>query len=480
MTPSPPALTSFVAGDWVPADGPSDIVVDKFDGSPVARVHAVDAEDVRRALTALAAGHARIRLGPRDRAAILTRAAELVQQRREHLVSLVQQDTGFVRSDAVAEVKRTIETLTLCAEEAKRLTGHLVPVAAALGGAGRLAYTRLDPLGIICAITPFNSPLNTVAHKVGPAIAAGNAVVLKPAVQTPATADAFVRILLDAGMPPDLIALLHGPGRTVGQWLTEDPRPAFYAFTGSTAVGRRIHATVGMRPVQLEMGGLASTIICADADLDAATTAVVNSGLVRKAGQVCTSVQRLYVDNAVLAEVTELLRAKASAQVAGDPRDPGTSVGPLIAPSEAERVHAWIREAVDAGAELVAGGRRTGSVVEPTVLTGVPTTARVMCEEVFGPVLVLRGFDDLNQAITEINDNPYGLAGGIFTRDLGQALQAAERIAVGAFYVNDTSASRVDTMPFHGLKDSGFGSAEGPAYAIRAMSCERVISIRQP
>ncbi|MGW0432142.1 aldehyde dehydrogenase family protein [Micromonospora sp. NPDC003197] len=480
MPPSPPVLTSFINGEWLPTDGPSNVVLDKFDNAPVAQVSAIGADDVRRAVSALVAAHSRVRLGQRERADILTRAATLMLERRDTLVALVQQDTGFVAADAVKEVERAAETLTLCAEETKRLAGHVIPMEGALGGAGRLAYTRLDPLGVVCAITPFNSPLNTVAHKVGPAIAAGNAVVLKPAEQTPATADAFVRVLLDAGMPPDLIALLHGPGHTVGQWLTEDPRLAYYAFTGSTAVGRHIHTTVGMRRTQLELGSLASTIICADADLDAATTAAVNSGLLRKSGQVCTSVQRLYVDNAVLAEVAALLGEKAGAHTAGNPYDPATGVGPLIAPSEAERVHAWIGAATEAGAEVVTGGGRVGNVVEPTVLASVSPTARIMRDEIFGPVLVLRGFDDLDQAIAEANDTPYGLAAGIFTRDLGNALHAADKIVAGTVYINDTSASRVDAMPFLGLKDSGFGGAEGPAYAIRDMSAERVISIRRP
>ncbi|MFV2175496.1 aldehyde dehydrogenase family protein [Actinomadura sp. LOL_016] len=472
-------LTSFVAGEWLATGGESDVVTDKFDDSPVARMYAADAEEVRRAVSALVEAQSLIRLTQRARADILARAAELVRERRSALIPLVQRDAGFVRTDAEKEVDRTAETLTLCSEEAKRLAGHLIPMEGAAGGAGRFAYTRLDPLGVICAITPFNSPLNTVAHKVGPAIAAGNAVILKPAAQTPASADAFVRVLLDAGLPPELISLVHGPGSSVGQWLTEDQRLAYYAFTGSTAVGRRIHSAVGMRPTQLEMGSLASTIICADADLDKATSAAVN-GTLRKSGQVCTSVQRLYVHESVRTDVEALLTEKMRAQVAGDPYDTATLVGPLIAPREAERVERWIAEATEGGADVLTGGRRAGNVVEPTVLSNASERSRVMRDELFGPVVVLRGFADLGRAIAEANDTPYGLASGIFTRDIDSALTAADKMITGSVYINDTSGSRVDMMPFAGLKESGFGGPEGPAYAIRDMSMERVISIRRP
>lgn len=471
-------LTSFVGGKWLTAVQAGEVVSDKFDDSPVAQVHHAGAEDVRHAVSALVDAQGRIHLTQRERADVLARAAELIRQRRAELIPLVQRDAGFVFTDAVKEVDRTAETLTLCSEEAKRLAGHLVPVAGGQGGSGRLVYTRLDPLGVVCAITPFNSPLNTVAHKVGPAIAAGNAVILKPATQTPACADAFVRILLDAGLPAELIALVHGPGSTVGQWLAEDTRLAYYAFTGSTAVGRRIHATVGMRPTQLEMGSLAGTIICADADLEAATTAAVN-GTLRKSGQVCTSIQRLYVHESVQTEVGALLAEKMRGQTAGSPYKPDTLVGPLIAPHEAERVERWIAEAADGGAEVLAGGRRERNVVEATVLSNAPRESRVMREELFGPVVVLRGFEELDQAITELNDTPYGLASGIFTNEIDAALSAADKLITGSVYINDTSSSRMDMMPFAGLKESGFGGPEGPAYAIRDMSMERVISIRR-
>lgn len=469
-------ISGFADGAWLTAGDGSETLIDKFDGRPVAEVAVADAATVRAAVAGVARAAVGPRLSPRARADVLLRAAGEVVRRRQELIAIVQADTGFALRDAEKEVDRTAETLTLSAEEAKRLTGHLVPVEGTPGGAGRLSYTRLDPIGVVCALTPFNSPLNTVAHKIGPAIAAGNAVVLKPASLTPLSAQALVEILLEAGLPPEQIALVFGAGSTVGQWLSEAPEIGYYAFTGSTAVGERLHRSVGMRKVQLEMGSLASTIVCADADLEAAADAVVG-GALRKAGQVCTSVQRVFAQREVIPELTALVEERMRRERAGDPADAATTVGPLISRGEADRVSAWVREAVDAGAEARCGGTSDGSVVDPALLIDVPQDAKVMTSELFGPAVLVAGFDTVDEAFRKVDDTPYGLAAGVFTRDLSVAMAAADRLQVGALYINQTSASRTDAMPFGGLKASGFGGHEGPAYAVRDMSTERVVTI---
>lgn len=464
----------FLDGSWHNGESITH-VPDKFTGQPVTAMHVASKEQVTTATRALAKAQRRINLSAYERYTILAGAAELLGTRRAEFVDAVVTDTGFTLADAEREVDRAAETLLLSGEEAKRLTGEMVPVAAAPEAPERLAFTIRRPLGVVCAITPFNSPLNTVAHKVGPAIAAGNAVVLKPAAMTPFTASKVVQLLLDAGLPAELIAVVHGPGSTVGQWLLDDDVPAFYAFTGSTEVGAHVRQAAGLRRTQLEMGSLSSTVICADADLPRAAERAVSAAF-RKAGQVCTSVQRLYVEQDALATFVALLQDTLASRAAGDPRQPGTFVGPVISPSDAERIQSWIGRAVDTGAEVVTGGRRTGNVLEPTVLTGVAADAEIMCQEVFGPVVSIRPFTDLDHALTEVDDTPFGLAAGIFTANLDRALRAATSLRMGAIHINETSSSRVDLQPYGGVKLSGLG-VEGPRYALREMTEECLVTV---
>lgn len=467
-------VRQFVGGAWTSGATTADLR-DPYSGAVTAQVHCADAAQVTAAVDGVAAAHRAGVLPPVRRQEILADAARIVAGRRDELVALMAGEAGFTVADGHREVDRAVETLRLCGEEAVRLTGEMVPMDGAPGDGTRLGFTVRVPVGVVCAITPFNSPLNTVAHKIGPAIAAGNTVVLKPSLLTPATAEALVRILLAAGLPPEQIALVHGPGSDLGPALLGDERIAFYTFTGSTAVGRSIQRAAGLRRTQLELGSLSSTVLCEDADLDAAVPKVV-AGAFRKAGQVCTSVQRLYVHQSIADDVMDRLLAGVGAQVAGDPRDPATTVGPLISADQAVRVESWVAEAVASGAVVRAGGRRTGSVLEPTVLTGVDPAMRVMCEEVFGPVLSVRTFTDLDATLHEIDDTPYGLAAGLFTADIGRALRAAHRLRMGSVHINETSSSRVDLMPYGGVKASGFGK-EGPRYAAREMTEERLVSV---
>jgi succinate-semialdehyde dehydrogenase/glutarate-semialdehyde dehydrogenase len=464
----------FLNGSWADGEG-SAPVVDKFTGQVLAELAQASTRQVSEAIGCLSAAHQRAVLPPYQRFEILSRASALVAGRRDELASVMVAESGFTLSDVAGEIDRTVQTLRLCAEEATRITGEMVPLDGAPGVTDRIGFTIRRPIGVVCAITPFNSPLNTPAHKVGPALAAGNTVILKPSTYTPFSAAALVEILLEAGLPPSHIALVHGSGRSVGSSLLADPRVGFYTFTGSTEVGHHLRATVGVRPTQLELGGLSSTIICADADPDLAVARCVPAAY-RKAGQVCTSVQRIHVHDSIRETVTDRLVKAVNSQRYGDPREPGTLTGPLITAGESERVMSWIEAAIDAGASALAGARREGPVVAPTVLTGVSADSNVMCQEVFGPVVSVRGFADLDQAIDEVNDTPYGLAAGIFTNDVNSALHAAQRLRMGSVHINQTSSSRVDLMPYGGVKESGFGR-EGPRYAAREMTEERLVTI---
>ncbi|MBO0889300.1 MAG: aldehyde dehydrogenase family protein [Acidothermales bacterium] len=468
----------FVAGEWTDGTTTSD-VLDKYTGEPIAVLHHASREQVERATTAVTDAQENALPPAHERARILALAAQLLAERKAAVAETIVAEAGFTVGDTAREIDRAVQTLTLCAEEAGRIHGQMVPLDSSPAGAGRLAFTIRRPVGVVCAITPFNSPLNTVLHKVGPAIAAGNGVVLKPATYTPMTSEHIVEILLDAGLPPNLIALLNGGGSNVGAWLLEDPRPSFYAFTGSTEVGERIRGTVGLRRSQLEMGSLSSTIVCADAGVPRAVGRCLE-GAFRKSGQICTSVQRLYLQDGIYDEFADALVAALAGRNGGDPKDEKSFIGPLISLGDAERVASWIESAGDAGAKILTGGTRTDRVVQPTVLADVPPAADVMCREVFGPVVSLRRFSDVDDAVSEANDTPYGLALGIFTDSLETALATAERMRVGSVHVNETSNSRLDVMPYTGLKASGMGR-EGPRYAIEEMTEETLVTFsRRP
>jgi succinate-semialdehyde dehydrogenase/glutarate-semialdehyde dehydrogenase len=465
----------FYGGRWTDGANVSDLR-DKYSGQVIAEVHEAGIDQVTEALDEVARGYAEHQLSPYARFEILSATSRLVLERRDAFVDTVIADTGFTLNDARREVDRAVQTLLLSGEEAKRIHGEVVPWNAAPGAAqDRYAFTLRRPLGVVCAITPFNSPLNTLAHKVAPALAAGNSVIVKPASYTPLSAGLLVRTLLEAGLPAPLIAVVQGGGSTVGQCLLESPVPSFYAFTGSTEVGEHIQRTVGLRRTQLEMGSLSSTLVCEDADVAKSAAACVNAAF-RKAGQVCTSVQRLYVHNAVLDTFVDNLKNQLAAAVVGDPRNEQTLVGPVISEREADRIESWIERAVQRGALVVSGGTRTGQVIEPTVLSDVRLDMEVLCQEVFGPVASVRPFTDLDEAIAEINATPYGLSAGIFTADLSKALTAVDKLHMGSVHVNETSSNRIDLMPYGGVKRSGMG-IEGPRYAVHEMTEHRLITI---
>lgn len=465
----------FIAGDWI-AGSDTAAVFDKFDGTEIARVGVADRDQTRAAVVAARRAFSESALSPYRRYEVLMAAAGILRGQRETVVETLLSETGFTRKDAENDFARALETMTQSAEEARRIVGEMIPIQGAPGQRDeRLAFTMRLPVGVVCAITPFNSPLNTVLHKVAPAIAAGNAVVLKPATYTPLSAIMVCRALSDAGLPAGLLNMVIGGGSTVGNWLLEDQDIDYYTFTGSTEVGRTIQQAAGLRRTQLELGNISSTIVCADAVLEPAAEKCANAAF-RKAGQVCTSVQRVLVDERVAEKFTRLLVEATKALPVGDPRKPDTVVGPMIDVREAERAESWIREAIDGGARALTNVRREGPLLWPAILQDVEPEMSVACREVFAPILSIVPVRDVDEAVRIANDTPFGLAAGIFTSDLTRALSVIRRLRMGNVHVNDTSSSRVDLMPYGGLKESGFGR-EGPRYAIHDMSEERLITL---
>ncbi len=472
-SPTLPDARLLIAGEWADGERRSQ-VLDKYRLTPCTTLHVASQAQVRSAVAAADAAFRRDALTPHERGQILDRAAALLEARADDLVRALQLEAGFTTADASGELKRCVMTFRLSAEEARGLAGDVIPLEGAAQQAGRFGFTLRVPLGVVCAITPFNAPLNTVAHKVAPALAAGNAVVLKPSSNTPTAGNLIAEVLLQAGLPPGLLAVLHG-GADVAQWLLDEGAVRFYAFTGSTEVGQAIQQRAGLRRTQMELGSIAFTILADDADLDRALPKVVNAGY-RKAGQVCTSIQLLLVHRSLCAQVEERLGALVRALPCGDPAAPGMVVGPVISEAAAVRIEGWIEQAVARGARRLAGGPRQGAVVPATLLTDIADDTPVGCQEIFGPVMSIVPFDTLDEAIARVNATPYGLATGLFTNRLDDAFKAARRLEVGGVHINETSSSRVDVMPYGGSKDSGFGR-EGPHYAVREMSEERMITI---
>jgi succinate-semialdehyde dehydrogenase/glutarate-semialdehyde dehydrogenase len=465
---------ALVAGEWRPGEDRF-AVLDKFVQLPAAEIGRAGAQDVEDAVR-LAAEHVETYASTAaERSAILHRAAELVERHRDRFALLLAAEAGFSASDARGEVTRAVTTLRLCAEEAPRLAGRVVPLGSTPGADARTAYTRRFPLGVVCAITPFNSPLNVVLHKVAPALAAGNAVVVKPSPLAPLSAGLLAQLLLEAGLPPSLISVLNSDDSTVPGQLLADQRIAFYAFTGSTKVGRIIAAGAGIRRSQLELGSIASTIVCRSAALEAAVPKIANAAF-RKAGQVCTSTQRLYVARPVADAVVDGLAARAGELLAGDPLDEHVVIGPLISAEAAARVRRLVADAARAGAAVAHGGELDGAVLTPTVLTGVPPDHPILHRELFGPVVCVVPFDDLQDAIGAANATPYGLSCGVFTDSVVEMDAALTGLRFGAVHINEASSARADEMPFGGVKHSGRGW-EGPRFAMREMSEERLVTI---
>ncbi len=374
---------------------------------------------------------------------------------------------------ARTEIDRATQTFEISAEEAKRIHGEGVPVEAAPGSENRMAFTIKVPVGVVGAISPFNFPVNLVAHKIAPAIAAGNAVVLKPASKTPISSIKLAELFEEAGLPKGFLNVVVGSGSTVGNQMMEDSRINMYTFTGSAKVGMKLKQNTGMNKLILELGNNSPVIVDKEADVEAAAQNVAAKSYAF-AGQVCISVQRLYVHEEIREEFQKKFIEAIQSLNIGDPNDPDTDVGPMISVEEAERAEQWIEEAKQAGAKVIHGGEREGALLQPAVLTNVTNDMKVVCEEIFAPVVSMIPFTNIKDCIEEVNKSQYGLQGGIFTQNIDTAFYAAKHVQVGGLMINDSSQYRVDLMPYGGVKGSGWGK-EGPKYTIDDMTEERLV-----
>jgi acyl-CoA reductase-like NAD-dependent aldehyde dehydrogenase len=409
---------------------------------------------------------------------VLEGAAELVGERVDDLALTIAAEAGKPLKTARVEAERCVDTLRFSAVEARKLSGGTVPMEASAAGVEKLGVVLRVPYGVVGAISPFNFPLNLVAHKLGPAIAAGNAVVLKPAGQTPISALKLAAALVDAGLPQGWLSVVPGPGAEVGNAIVEHELTRALSFTGSATVGWGIRSKVPHKKVNLELGSNAPLIVHADGDWEmAADKAKLHA--FSHAGQSCISIQRILVHEDVADAFIERLVANTKALRVGDPLDLETDVGPLISPGDRDRVKGWIDEAVSAGAELLTGGELVdeGRCLAPTLLADPPREAKVWCEEVFGPVATIDRYADFAEALRLANDTKFGLQAGVFTRDVGRALEAAETLEYGGVLINEVPTFRADQMPYGGVKDSG-NTREGPAYAVQELTEPRFITLQ--
>ncbi len=462
----------FINGEWLVTQDTIS-VLNKATGKTLAFISSADQETVTAAVDAAEKAFKTIKLEPYQRYTILMKASQLLMEKQKEMAEILSQEVGKPIKEAMAEVARAQQTLLLSAEEAKRLTGEMVPLAGAPGCGQRLAYTLRMPVGIVCAITPFNFPLNLSCHKIGPALAAGNSVVYKPATTTPLSAVLLCEIFAEAGLPGGYLNLVTGSGSKVGNLLTEEKRINFYSFTGSPAVGRTLLKNAGFRRVALELGSNSANIVHHDANITA-TAELCAKQAFANAGQVCISCQRVYVQRSVYQEFCDKAAAFAKRLVVGDPLDPATDIGPMISIEEAERVEAWITEAVAQGAKILVGGKHRGAWFEPTILTNVEPDMKAVCLETFAPVFSVIPYDTMQEAIDLVNDSVYGLQAGVFTNCLDIARMCALKIETGGVIINDGATFRTDNMPYGGIKESGIGK-EGPQYAVKEMTEEKLI-----
>ena len=461
-------MRMYINGQWI--DKAETIpVFNPFDQSVLDTVPRGTAADVDLAITSAVRGaKAMAKLTAYERYAILHRTAELMAERLEDLGQTITKEEGKVIAEGRGEVQRAIQTITTSSEEAKRLHGETVPLDAAPGNMNQFGFTMRVPVGVVAAISPFNFPLNLVCHKVGPALAAGNSVVLKPAGDTPLSALKLTEILLEAGLPAEGIQCVTGPGGEIGDVLTGDPRVRKITFTGSMEIGERICRNAGIKKVTMELGSNSPLIVMSDADIEKVAAATVAGGFAN-AGQVCISTQRVFADRRIYADFLDALVAPTEAFSMGNPLDEAIRMGPMIRASDADRVGEWISEAVQGGARILVGGDHEGTMHAPTVVADAKPEMKVSREELFGPAVAVSAFSDIDEAIAMANDSRFGLAAGIFTQNVDWAMRFAKEVESGNLHINSSPQWRTDLMPYGGLKDSGMGK-EGPAYAVHEMT----------
>ncbi|WP_232695845.1 aldehyde dehydrogenase family protein [Brevibacillus daliensis] len=468
----------YIGGKWKEAKE-YQTLTSPFTGEAIASVAMADSLDVEEAIQAAKnAAPIMAKMPAHERASILERAVSIMEERKEELVRLLALEAAKPVKTGRAELARTIQTYRFAASEARHIHGETIPLDAAPGGEGRLAFTVRKPIGVVGAITPFNFPYNLVAHKVGPAIAAGNTVVLKPASQTPLAALMLAEIFEAAGLPAGALNVIPGKGSVVGEQLVKDPRVAAITFTGSPEVGISLKNKAGLKRVTLELGSNSGLIINHDVELTDALIDRCAFGAFTFSGQVCISVQRIYVHQSKYEEFVQRMKEAAKRLVVGDPLNEATDLSSLIAPKEIGRMEEWVEQAIKMGAEVITGGERLSErLYPPTIVTKVAANANISCQEVFGPMVMIAPFETLDEAITLVNDSRYGLQAGIYTNDIHAAMKAADQLEVGGVMINDFPTFRVDNMPYGGVKESGFGR-EGIKYAVEEMTEQKLITIK--
>jgi glyceraldehyde-3-phosphate dehydrogenase (NADP+) len=461
-------MKMYMSGRWLDKEDKIE-VTNPYDGSVVDTVPRADADDVEQALASAVRGSdAMAQLPGYERYKILHKAAELLEERQEDFARTLALEEGKIIPEARFEASRAVETITGSAEEAKRLSGETIPLDGAPGAGDRFGFTLRVPCGVVAAITPFNFPLNLVCHKVGPALAAGNSVIMKPATDTPLSALKLTEVLLEAGTPPEALQCITGSGGVIGDQISSDRRVRKISFTGSRDVGEHICRVAGLKKVTMELGSNSPLIVMPDADLEKVAAATAVTGFTN-AGQVCISAQRVLVNRGVYGDFIDALTPKVEALATGDPLDETVKMGPMIREPDAVRVSQWVEEAVGSGARLVTGGDRVGTMHAPTVVADVDPKMRISCDELFGPAVALTRFDSIDEAIAMANDTNYGLSAALFTENINWAMKFVRKVHSGNLMVNWGPQWRADLMPYGGLKESGMGK-EGPKYAVEEMT----------
>lgn len=457
----------FINGEWLEANNYTQLL-SPYTQEVIAEIPLATEQETDWAIeSAYRARGVMAKMPAHERAAVLEKLVQLLEERKDEAARIIALEAAKPLAMAKGEVARTIQTYKFAAEEAKRIHGETIPLDAAPGGEGRVAYTVREPIGVIGAITPFNFPMNLVAHKVGPAIASGNTIVLKPASQTPLSALFLAERLQEAGLPAGALNVVTGGGRVIGEKLVTDDRVSMITFTGSPAVGIGIRNKAGLKRVTLELGSNAAVIIDQGVDLDKIIARCV-MGAFSNQGQVCISLQRVYAHEEVYDQFVEKFIAATKGLTLGDPLDPKTDISALISPHDVQRSLDWIGEAKQGGATVAAGGKAEGHILQPTVILDADPLAKVSCQEVFAPIVLINKVKSVEAAIKAVNHSRYGLQAGIYTENIHVALDAAEKLHVGGVMINDIPTFRVDHMPYGGVKESGTGR-EGIKYAVEEM-----------
>lgn len=465
----------FLNGKWQNLNKKNE-VLNPFDGSVIDTIPSASPAEITAAIDGLAKGAETMRQLPSyKRVEILRKTGNLIREQKEEISQLISSEEGKVLAESRIETSRAAETIDLSADEARRMHGETLPLDSTPGGVGKIGFSLRVPCGIVAAITPFNFPLNLVAHKLGPAIAGGNAILLKPASDTPLSSLKLVELFLEAGLPEEAIACVTGSGAELGKAICLDSRIRKISFTGSAEVGEQICRLAGLKRITMELGSNSPVIVLDDADPEKVANAIAVSGF-SNAGQVCISSQRILTTPNIHDELLDAITTKVSQLTAGNQLDDKSDIGPLIRESDARRVEEWIGQAQLNGAKLHCGGERKDAIIQPAVLSNVSSDMRISCEELFGPAVGITKAENIEDAIHLANNTRFGLSAAIFTQDIDKAMRFAREVESGSLHINYGTAWRAETMPYGGLKDSGMGK-EGPKYAIEEMTETKMVVI---